>query len=455
MICVPKGAWELMKTLESRGWEAYVVGGCVRDALLGKTPHDWDICTSAPPQETLAAFRELTVIPTGLQHGTVTVLYEGEPFEITTYRVDGDYSDGRHPDRVAFTGSLEEDLSRRDFTVNAMAYHPRRGIRDPFGGQADLRAKIIRCVGNPDCRFGEDALRILRALRFSACLGFAIEGNTAESLLQSRRLLERIAAERIRAELDRLLGGREAAAVLRRFRPVMEVFLPELAPMARTPQRHPYHLWDVYEHTLRAVDAVPPGEERPLIRLAVLLHDMGKPACHTRDEKGVDHFHGHPAVSEEMAGEVLRRLKYDNHTRDAVKQLVRFHDYPIEPPERAARRILCRLGEAQARRLLAVKRADRAGQRPCPPAEARLDAFAQALEEAIARGQAFSLKNLAVDGRQLIAAGVEPGPAIGEILRRLLEEVVEDPGKNDRELLLGEALSLWGQMQTQAPLPRE
>ena len=292
MLAIPEGVRVLLERLEAAGYEAWCVGGCVRDALLGRTPEDWDVTTSALPEETMAVFGD-QALPTGLKHGTVTVKTGDGPVEVTTYRLDGAYRDHRRPESVAFTASLEEDLARRDFTVNAMALDLRRELRDPFGGRADLARGLLRCVGDPDRRFQEDALRILRGLRFAAALGLEIEPGTAAAVRRNREGLRDIAAERIQVEFFKLLPGKGAAAVLRGYPEVFGVFWPELLPMVGFGQRNRHHCYDVWEHTLHALDAVP-GDV--VLRCAMLLHDVGKPACFTLDEKGVGHFYGHPSA---------------------------------------------------------------------------------------------------------------------------------------------------------------
>ena len=302
---IPENVQAVLKTLESAGHEAWCVGGCVRDALLGRSPGDWDVTTSAQPEETLGVFGPQG-LPTGLRHGTVTVKTPEGPVEVTTYRVDGAYRDHRRPESVAFTRSLDEDLARRDFTANAMARNLRGELRDPFGGREDLRRGILRCVGDPDRRFQEDALRILRGLRFAAALGLEIEPGTASAIRRNREGLADIAAERIQTEFFKLLPGKRAAEVLRGYPEVFGVFWPELLPMVGFDQRNRHHCYDVWEHTLRALAASP---EDLVLRCAMLLHDVGKPDSFTLDEQGVGHFYGHPAVSRELADRMLRRLK--------------------------------------------------------------------------------------------------------------------------------------------------
>ncbi len=315
-ISLPVPVEYVLHTLRRGGYEAYIVGGCVRDALLGFPPADWDVTTSAPPEDIVRLFEGRNrLIETGLKHGTVTILADGMPVEVTTYRIDGKYTDGRHPDSVCFTASLAEDLRRRDFTINAMAYCPEEGLIDCYSGQADLREGIIRCVGVPDIRLQEDALRILRALRFASVLGFSIDGDTADSLRRNRELLANIAAERLAAELNRLLCGRKAGKILLDYSDILGIFLPELSPMVGFAQHNAYHAYDVWEHTARCLQAASPLLP---VRLAVLLHDSGKPPCFTMDDNGIGHFYGHPAVSTEIARTVLTRLRYESKTTETV-----------------------------------------------------------------------------------------------------------------------------------------
>lgn len=429
---MPEWIKNLLDTLESAGYEAWCVGGCVRDLLLGRQPGDWDVTTSALPEETMAVFGE-RALPTGLQHGTVTVRTEGGAVEVTTYRVDGTYSDHRRPDAVTFTPSLEEDLRRRDFTVNAMAMSLRGELRDPFGGQADLKNGILRCVGEPDRRFGEDALRILRGLRFAATLGFEIETETAESIHRNREALQDIAAERIQVEVFKLLAGESAAEILRQFPDVIGVFWPEVLPMVGFDQHNHHHCYDVWEHTLHAVEAVP---NDPILRCAMLLHDIGKPACFTMDEAGVGHFYGHGAVSRTLADGMIRRLKCGNELRESIVTLVDWHDREIQRTDKAVRRALRQLGEVNLRRLLHIKRGDNMGQAPeFRHRQAEIDKAEAILDKLIAEDACFSLKQLAVNGRDAMQLGLK-GPAIGRALEKLLDDVVNGDVPNQREVLL-------------------
>ncbi len=433
-IAIPPKAAAVLGRLNESGYEAYLVGGCVRDSLLGGAPGDWDVATSAEPEETKRALSGFRVIETGLKHGTVTVLSDGMPVEVTTFRVDGDYSDGRHPDRVSFTKSLAEDLSRRDFTVNALAYSAAQGVVDLFGGLEDLAQKRIRCVGDPDLRFAEDGLRILRALRFSSVLGFSVEAGTAESLVKNRALLDCIARERIQAEFTKLLCGQNAGKVLRRFREVIAQFIPELVPCFDFQQRNPHHIYDVWEHTLHCVDAVEPA---PVLRLTMLLHDIGKPECFTLDKNGVGHFYGHASKSADAAQAILTRLRYDKKTTAAVEALVRLHDLPMSPEPAVMRRRLNRFGADRLRMLLRVAAADVKAKAPEENRRLKmLESCCRELNDILKQNECFSLDQLAVNGSDLLKIGIAEGPEIGRTLQSLLSAVIAGKCENSREALL-------------------
>ena len=437
-IALPGPVAFALSALEAAGFEAFIVGGCVRDALLGRTPQDFDITTNALPQQVEAVFSGARVIETGLKHGTVTVLLENMPLEITTYRVDGGYSDGRHPDQVAFTGSLREDLARRDFTVNAMAYNPRFGLADCFGGQADLQKRVLRCVGNPETRFTEDALRMLRLLRFAARLGFSIEPATAQAALALRERLKQVSAERIQKELTALVQAPGAGDILIEYVDVFGVFLPELLPCRGFCQQNPHHAYDVLTHLARTVDAVPP---KPVLRLAALLHDIGKPDCFTVDADGVGHFYGHANRSAVLAEAALTRLRYDNETKTQVLRLIEQHDLHLDPPdqpmERTIRRALNRMGPERFFDLLDLMRADNAA-RGVPHAErlAKFDRVEALARQLLAEQACFSLRDLAVDGNDLIAAGLPKGREIGVRLNALLDAVIDNRVENEKTALL-------------------
>ncbi len=432
---IPAGARQVLQTLTAAGHEAYLVGGCVRDLLRGVEPHDWDICTSALPEETESCFAGQRIIETGLKHGTVTVLMEGKPYEITTYRTEGPYSDRRRPDYVRFVPNLREDLARRDFTMNAIAMDLDGNLRDPFGGAEDIKCGLIRCVGEPDQRFQEDGLRVMRALRFGAAFGYAIEERTARAVHENRAMLDRVAAERINVELRKLLVGPNAGDVLRQYPDVFCRFWPELEPLAALEQHNPWHCWGGWEHTIHAVEAAPADVT---LRLAMLLHDIGKPACKSTDEQGIDHFYGHPAVSAKLADEMLRALKFDNKTRGRVVLLVERHDAQLPPRSQVIRRWLNRLGPGAFFQLLEVKRADNMGQalEKVKNCLAELDVINSKAEQILAEGQCFTLKDLTVNGWDVVSAGIEPGPEVGQVLNGLLEQVLSGNVPNERSALL-------------------
>lgn len=438
-IDIPEKAKYIIDTLENAGYEAYVVGGCVRDSILGRVPQDWDITTSALPLQVKELFRR--TVDTGLQHGTVTVMQGDEGFEVTTYRIDGEYEDGRHPKDVTFTPNLEEDLLRRDFTINAMAYNDRNGLVDLYDGIGDIERKIIRCVGSPLARFGEDALRMLRAVRFSAQLGYTIEPETRNAISELAGTLEKISAERIRTELVKLLVSDNPYELKVAYETGMTaVFLPEFDRAMATPQKHIHHCYSVGEHILHSVMEI---EAEPVLRVAMLMHDIGKPDSLEVGEDGVTHFHGHPAKGEEIAKTVLRRLKFDNDTIDKVCRLVRFHDYGngVTPDERLARRAVYKLGDDLFPLFLKVRRADVMAQSMYMREEklANVAYWSNMYDKIKNEEQCVSLKMLRINGRDLIGMGVKPGPLMGEILGKLLDEVLDEPSRNDAEWLADRA----------------
>lgn len=438
-IEVPAKAQHIIDTIMEAGYEAYVVGGCVRDSILGRKPQDWDITTSAKPEQVKALFPR--TVDTGLKHGTVTVMLDKEGFEVTTYRIDGEYEDSRHPKEVVFTPNLEEDLKRRDFTINAMAYNAKAGLVDIYGGMQDMEAKLIRCVGNPEERFREDALRILRAIRFSAQLGYEIDAATREGIRLLAPTLEKISAERIQTELVKLVVSPHPDELRTAYQlGVTKVFFPEFDIAMETPQHHPHHCYSVGEHILHALCEIEPDKN---LRLAMLLHDIGKPATLTVGEDGITHFYQHPAVSEKMARSFLRRLRFDNDTIYRVCKLVLYHDYgnSVEPDMRIVRRAVNKIGEDAYPALFQVKRADILAQSGYMRQEklALVEKWEKLYDKVMEQKQCVSLKSLAVTGSDLIAAGFKPGKQLGEILNRLLEAVLEQPEKNTKEELLAEA----------------
>lgn len=436
-IHIPEPVQTVLNELMNAGYESYVVGGCVRDSIMGFEPNDWDVTTAARPDEMKQVLKQYPLIETGIRHGTLTVLADRTPVEVTTFRIDGVYTDGRHPDSVDFTKNLENDLARRDFTINALAYYPGKGIVDCFGGMKDILRQRIRCVGEPDRRFQEDGLRILRALRFSSKLGFGIEPDTSESILRNAALLDLIAKERIRTDFVKLLCGKNVGQVLREYQSVIGRFLPELNAMVKFPQNNPYHVYDVWEHTLKALEFTPPT---PVLRLAVLLHDIGKPSSYTQDENGVGHFYGHGSRSREMTKNILNRLRFDNASVRQITLLVEHHDISLPADEHILLRRLNQFGEENVRLLFQIKQADIHAQNPIYLDRiGELKTAKMILEQIIEQRACFSLKNLRINGADLIALGIPPGSEIGRILAALLEEVIEGACANRREALLQRA----------------
>lgn len=479
-IRMPGKVQQIIRVLQGHGYEAFAVGGCVRDAVLKREPEDWDITTSATPKQVKALFGH--TIDTGIVHGTVTVMLGGEGFEVTTYRIDGEYEDARHPQNVEFTTNLEMDLERRDFTINAMAYNDQSGIVDVFDGMGDIERKQIRCVRQAHLRFEEDALRMLRAVRFAGQLGFGIEENTQRAVRELAGNLCHISAERIRVELAKLLISPGAGRIRDAYRMgITHVVLPEFDSMMEMEQKNPHHIYTVGEHSVRAVEFMNAffgeedvregkkdgvmetarhalGEEvcirirrqcggytrkqHIMLCFVMLLHDVAKPSCMTVDEAGCGHFYGHPAVSAKMAKGILQKLKFDNETVDMAARLIHWHDCRFSPGQQAkknaVRRAASKVGRDIMELLFLVQRADTLAQNPATYA-GKLKAIEEAealYGEIIRDSECLSVKELAVNGRDLIAAGIPAGPGLGDILKELLEYVLEQPEKNTREELL-------------------
>lgn len=433
-IQLPEKVHQIITTLQKNGYEAYAVGGCVRDSILGREPDDWDITTSAAPLETKALFER--TFDTGIEHGTITVLLGKEGFEVTTYRIDGEYEDSRHPKQVQFTRSLKEDLLRRDFTINAMAYNEEEGLVDIFGGMEDLQNKTIRCVGNAVERFSEDALRILRAVRFSAQLGFEVEEETRKAIRLLAPNLKNISAERIQTELIKLLVSPHPENIRDAWEMgITEVILPEFNEMMKTTQETPHHCYNVGEHTICAMQNISADK---VLRLTMLFHDIGKPQKKTMDENGVAHFKGHADVSEKMTKDILHRLKFDNDTLRKVTKLVCYHDYRMPAQAKNVRRAMNKIGEELFPYYMQVRRADTLAQSDYQRVEKleNLDAIEKLYEEILEKKHCVSLKTLAITGRDLINIGIQPGPEIGRILNELLTQVIEEPELNEKEILL-------------------
>lgn len=433
---IPQGPDEILNRLTAAGFQAYAVGGCVRDSLLGTVPGDWDICTSALPEETEACFSDLRVVETGLKHGTVTVIFQGVPYEITTFRSDGNYLDHRRPQQVNFVRTLKEDLLRRDFTINAMAVGLDEEIQDPFGGRQDLTDGIIRCVGDPDTRFTEDALRILRGLRFASWLGFSIAPETAAAMERNKNLLSYVSGERIYKELTGILIGTYAQSVLEQYGGVLAAVLPEIQPSMGFLQRNPFHNRDVWQHTLEALGKSRPD---PIVRWALLLHDLGKPDCFTLDDRGIGHFYGHPQRSMELAEQILDRFHGDKKTRDTICLLVRDHDREAPATIKNARRWIAWYGRDNVRLLLEVKRCDCLAHVDTPKTRARynnLMEMTRLIRECLETERCFSVRDLPVKGGDVMALGVPAGPQVGRILEGLLDDVLDGACPPEREALL-------------------
>ncbi len=427
---IPSYVEEVINQLKNNNFEASLVGGCVRDSIMGVLPHDFDITTNASPDEIKNVFSDFKTILTGEKHGTVTVVSEGENIEVTTYRIDGKYEDNRHPMSVSFTKNITDDLARRDFTINAICYNGK--FFDPFGGRDDIKKKIIRTVGTPDTRFGEDALRIMRALRFASTLGFEIEEETKKSIHKNKELLKKVSVERIFVEFSKLIMGARAADILLEYYDVIGVFIPEILPCVGFDQKNEYHIYDVYEHIVRALDV---SEHDLKIRLAVFFHDIGKPECFTLDEKG-GHFKGHDKKSARIARDVLKRLKADNDTVAAVELLVGEHQREILPEKKYVKRCLSKISYEMFDMLLKVKYADTMAHSDKAKSNFEvISRLALLRKEIEAEGECFSLKELAINGNDLIKMGVTEGKKIGEILNILLEKVIDGELENDKEKL--------------------
>ncbi|MCR5601354.1 MAG: CCA tRNA nucleotidyltransferase [Ruminococcus sp.] len=430
---IDKNTDTILSELEKHGFEAYMVGGCVRDEIMGRQCHDTDITTNALPEQILEVFSSYKVIPTGLKHGTVTVLCGGTPFEITTYRIDGEYTDHRRPDNVEFTNDIIADLSRRDFTVNAIAMNRHGNIVDPFGGKEDIQNGIIRCVGDPEKRFNEDALRIMRAVRFASQLGFSIDGATAEAVHSMRNDLKNISRERIREELDKLICGKNCIDVLLGYSNVITAIIPEFEPSIGLDQRSPYHRYTVWEHTVRAIAAAPP--EDLLLRRALLFHDIGKPSCMKIDENGRGHFKQHDRVGAEMTTAIMQELRYDNHSVTDTAALIANHSKKLRSRS-DAKRMMSKLGDELFFELMEMKKCDNSAKNEFVLKEnIYFDRIIKAAHEIIENDECRSIRGLAVNGSDLVQLGIK-GAEIGETQKELLELVMGELVSNDRDELL-------------------
>ena len=432
----------ILNKLSENGFDCYVVGGCVRDCLLGLTPHDWDITTNALPQQISSIFSSYQQFDAGIKHGTVSVVINKQVYEITTFRIDGSYTDNRRPDSVTFTADIKQDLLRRDFTVNALAYNPKTGIKDFCNGIEDIKYKALRCVGNPDERFNEDALRILRCLRFASVYGFSIEPETLKSIIRNKRLLLNISAERIKTELEKLLCGDNADFILRRYKEVFAVVIPEIEVMFDFDQNTPHHNKTLWKHTVSSIKHIKPD---PVLKMTMLLHDIGKPQTKTTDINGVSHFKGHPRLSAAMADVILQRLRFSNEFINTVTTLISYHDYRFNGNKKMMKKVLSKIGEEMFEMLLQVQYADMMAQSMYKREEKLLNhnktvaQFKNILEE----NCCLKLKDLNINGSDLLRMGIAEGKTIGAILNTLLDMVIDEEIKNDRQELLSKAEQLY------------
>lgn len=441
-IKIPKNVNNLIHILQSKGYSAYVCGGAVRDSILKRPIHDWDICTSATPGEMLEVFKDKKIIETGLQHGRVTVTIDNMSIEITTFRIDGNYSDNRRPDTVTFTDKLVEDLRRRDFTINAMAYNNTEGLIDPFGGLEDIKYEKIQCVGFAEERFGEDALRMLRAIRFASQLDFTIMPGTDREIHRQYKSLKNVSIERINSEFCKIVLSDSFCVQLLLYKDIFSLFIPELKHMFDFPQNNPYHAYDVFTHTIHAIEKC--ESDDLIVRLAVFFHDFGKPYSYQDGEDGVRHFKGHGRVSADITDSIMKRLRFDNKTRKNVVELVHHHDATFKVGKKYVKRWLNKIGENQFRRLLEVRKADIKGQKPNYEKERieKVNSIEKLLEEVLREDECFSLKDLAVNGKDLMSIGYKSGKELGNTLNILLQMVIDEKCLNTKEALLKEAKNL-------------
>lgn len=431
-ITMPSEVNFIIDELHKQGKEAYAVGGCIRDSILNRQPNDWDITTNCLPEDIIKYFEK--TIPTGLKHGTITVMINSNPYEVTTFRIDGEYKDNRHPDNVAFVTDVREDLKRRDFTINAMAYSNEKGLLDYFNGIHDLNNKIIRTVGDSKERFNEDALRMMRAVRFAAQLGFSIDDNIVNAIKELNSNIKNVSIERIRTEFDKILVSNSNYVVNLMDLGLLQYFMKEVCDLNNCSQNHPRHIYNVFNHTMHALNNVP---NKLTLKLAMLLHDTGKVSCKTTDENGVDHFYKHALVSTDIAEKILKRMKYDNKTINDILILIKYHDAEIHT-SKAIRRMLTRIGPKLFEDLLYIKKGDLLGQNPVYHKEGLeiLNDIKEKYHKIMKNKECFSIKNLNVDGKDLIDIGIEKGKNIGLVLKFLLEKVIEDPLINNKEELL-------------------
>ncbi len=433
---LPEKVNKIIKLLKDNGFEAYAVGGCVRDTVMGIPANDFDITTSALPEETKKVFSNYRIIENGIKHGTVTVIIDKEPFEITTYRIDGDYLDNRRPKTVSFSRNLKDDLARRDFTVNTLCYNEDDGLIDVFGGINDIENKVIRCVGDAKKRFREDALRIMRALRFSAVLGFEIEKETADAIKSEKDLLKNIATERIRDEFTKLVCGKNAPKIIAEYHEVIEIFIPEISALFGCKQNTPYHIYDVAEHTLCALGFIENSEK---LKLAMFFHDIAKPICKKTDENSVDHFKGHALIGEKLTFDILKRMRYDNKTVNTVSRLVAIHSDRCPVTKQQAKLMLCEIGVENYSAFIKIRRADCLAKANPHSHDIKLENMQIFLEEILKNEECFSLKDLKINGNILKKLGVKEGKNIQEILQKLLYKVINEECENSQKSLVASA----------------
>ena len=448
MLFIPYNVSYILNKLNDMGYEAYIVGGCIRDMIMERPPHDFDICTAASPQKVIEIFEAdgKEVIPTGLQHGTVSVVVDGEVFEITTFRIDGAYEDGRHPSSVVFTTDIEKDLARRDFTINAMAYSPFIGLIDPFNGLEDIKKKVLRTVGNPKDRFEEDALRILRAVRFQAVLGFSIDFDTKAEMKAQRENLLKISKERICAEMNKMFEGAYLDKAINNFKDIMLSIVPEFGDMVGFNQHNPYHKYDVWLHTCRTIENCPLDR---ITRLAALFHDIGKPHCFQQEEVNGElrlHFKGHVEKSMEITEKILKDLRFPNKDIEEILLLIKYHDITFSPTKKFIRRMLTKMSQEDLKKLFNLRIADILGQGFADMNDDRITLVLDTLDLLMRfddEEECFSLRQLAIDGNDLKEIGMKPSPHMGKVLNTLLEMVIQEEIENKKEVLLNFVVNKW------------
>lgn len=434
-IELPEEVKLVFSKLKENGFEGYAVGGCIRDSILKREINDWDITTNAKPEDVIAIFDK--TIPTGIKHGTITVMINQKAYEVTTYRIDGEYLDGRHPEAVQFVDNLKEDLNRRDFTINALAYNEEDGIKDYFEGIEDLKNGIIRAVGDPKKRFEEDALRMMRCIRFASQLNYKIEDDTLDAVKSLKSNLRKVSVERIREESNKIILANPKYVYNLLELGLLEIFIPELVECKDVDQRNKHHIFNVLDHIIKSTENI---EAKLYLRLTMLFHDIAKPRCMTIDDKGVGHFYGHDKESSIMAFNILKRLKYDNETIEKVVALIKYHDTPVDK-SKTIRKVLNRIGEDRFYDLLKVKAADLSAQSPVYHKEGyeKLEVIKVKFSEIQKNKDCFKLSDLKINGKDLIAIGITEGSNIGIVLNRLLAKVIEDPKLNERDILINRA----------------